>query len=171
MEEKGYVTVPIYGCYPWKVVTRQFWGILPLVYWAEEAGLGTLSACGLLANPVYGTRILLGGLVTTADLVSTGKLDEEVCPPNCTDCVDACPAHAVCATGKVDHNQCIRYAHENPLLHHLLADDMREFSFETLVNTVGVDDHGTYVCLDCVKACPLNQRLPNRDSETRQIEF
>jgi hypothetical protein len=42
---------------------------------------------------------------------------------------------------------------------HLLRDqDAKEkFSFETLLNTVGVDDHGTYSCFRCVEVCPLNR--------------
>ncbi|KYK37306.1 MAG: epoxyqueuosine reductase [Theionarchaea archaeon] len=156
LEESNHSATPVYGCYPWKVRTREFWGLIPLVYWAEEAGLGTVAKCGLLANPVYGTRTLLGGVVTTAKLTPTKKMDKEICPPDCFECVQACPAHAIDKTGKVNHNQCIRYAHENPLLHHLLHDNV-EFSFETLVNTVGVDDHGTYLCFNCMKACPLNK--------------
>ena len=156
LEENNHSAAPVYGCYPWKVRNREFWGLIPLVYWAEQAGLGTAAKCGLLANSVYGTRTLLGGVVTTAKLTPTKKVDKEICPPDCFECVQACPAHAIDKTGKVNHNQCIRHAHENPLLHHLLQDNV-EFSFETLVNTVGVDDHGTYLCFNCMKACPLNR--------------
>ena len=156
LEEIGYTAAPVYSCYPWKVMDREFWGVLPLVYWAEEAGLGSLTKCGLLAHPVYGTRILLGGTVTTME-VSSPKKSGDVCPPDCVVCIEACPAKAIDRTGKVDHNTCIRYANENPLLHHLLQEKPRPFSFETLVNTVGVDDHGTYLCLECMRACPLNK--------------
>lgn len=31
-----------------------------------------------------------------------------------------------------------------------------DFFPETIVNTVGVDDHGTYSCNECLKVCPLN---------------
>jgi len=160
LEEKGYLASPIYGCYPWKIVNREFWGLLPLVYWAEEAGLGKLTKCGLLANPNYGTRILLGGIVTTADLEPTEKLSDEPCPSDCFKCIDACPANAIGKTGKVDHNLCMRYSGANPLLAHLLEDRaVREkFSFETLLNTVAVDDHGSYLCFKCLKVCPLNRR-------------
>lgn len=157
LEENSHSAAPVYGCYPWKVVNREFWGLLPLVYWAEQAGLGTITKCGLLGNPVYGTRILLGGVITTAKLTPTEKCTNTVCPPDCFECIQACPVRAIGKTGKVDHNTCIRYAHENPLLHHLLHDNPR-FSFETLVNTAGVDDHGTYLCFNCMKACPLNKR-------------
>lgn len=156
LEDKGYTATPAYGCFPWKVVNREFWGLIPLVHWAEQAGLGLITKCGLLINPAYGTRILLGGVITTMELVSSKMINTAICPSDCFECVKACPVNAIKDSGKVDHNQCIRHASENPLLHHLLKDST-EFSFETLINTIGIDDHGTYVCLDCLKACPLNK--------------
>ncbi|MFB0562398.1 MAG: hypothetical protein ACETWM_14430 [Candidatus Lokiarchaeia archaeon] len=160
LEEKGYPSVPIYGCYPWKIVKREFWGHLPLVYWAEQAGLGKLTKCGLLANHDYGTRILLGGVVTTMDLVPTEKRVGEICPPDCFDCVKVCPVSAIAKSGKVDHNLCMSYANSNPLLLHLIEDQSwrEKFSFVTLMNTVGVDDHSSYSCFECLKACPLNKK-------------
>lgn len=158
LEKKGCVASPIYGCYPWRIVDHEYWGLLPLVYWAQEAGLGRLSKCGLLTRPGCGTGILLGGVVTTMALEPTGKLTEEVCPPGCLDCIHACPANAIEMTGKVDHGLCIRNSGANPLLSHLLKDrEVKEnFSFETLLNTVAVDDHGSYTCFECLKICPLN---------------
>lgn len=158
LEEKGHLASPVYGCYPWKIVDHEFWGLLSLVYWAEQAGLGKLTKCGLLANPNYGTRILLGGVVTTFGLEPTEKLSDELCPSNCLDCIEACPANAIEKTGKVDHGLCIRYSGANPLMAHLLRDKKvkEKFSFETIVNTVGVDDHGSYTCFECLKVCPLN---------------
>jgi epoxyqueuosine reductase QueG len=160
LEEKGYLANPVYGCFPWKLVNEKFWGLLPLVYWAEQAGLGKLTRCGLLASPGYGTRILLGGVVTTCLLETTGKFSDELCPSDCYDCIEVCPVNAIEKTGKVDHNVCIRYSGANPLMAHLLGDrEIKEkFSFETILNTVGVDDHGSYLCNSCVKVCPLNRK-------------
>lgn len=160
LEEEGYLAGPIYSCYPWRVVNREFWGRAPLVYWAEEAGLGKLSRSGLLAHPVYGTRILLGGVITTAELAPTGRPDGEPCPSDCADCIEACPVDAIAVGGKVNHGLCMRHANSSPLLAHLLGDPaMKEtFSFETMLNTVSVDDHASYSCLACLKACPLNSR-------------
>jgi epoxyqueuosine reductase QueG len=160
LEEAGHLASPIYSCYPWRVVNREFWGRVPLVYWAQEAGLGKLSRCGLLAHPVYGTRILMGGVITTAGLPPTGRTDGEPCPSDCADCIDACPVNAIAKGGKVNHDLCMRHANSSPLLAHLLGDPAvkERFSFETMVNTVSVDDHASYSCLRCLKACPLNSR-------------
>jgi len=149
--------VPIYGCFPWRLADNKFWGLLPLVYWAEQAGLGRLVKCGLLAHPSYGTRILLGGVVTTLDLEPTEKRIEDPCPTDCFECIRVCPVGAIDRTGKVDHNSCLRFSSSSPLMSHLVRDPeiKKTFSFETLLNTVAVDDHGSYQCFKCIKACPL----------------
>jgi epoxyqueuosine reductase QueG len=158
LEREGFSSSPIYACFPWKVVGREFWGLLPLAYWGEQAGLGRLTKCGLLANPIYGSRILVGGLITALDLEPTEKVAHELCPEGCVDCIKACPVGAIGATGKVDHNLCIRHSTANPLLVHVLADPSMKgnFPFEMMVNTIGVDDHGSYNCFECMRVCPLN---------------
>ena len=160
LENNGFQATPIYSCFPWKIENREFWGHLPLVYWAEEAGLGRLAKCGLLITSQYGTRILLGGVVTTRELEANEKLDKEICPSNCSDCINACPVEAIEKTGKVDHNLCMRYSSSNPLLRLVLKEEKigKNYPFETLINTIAVDDHGTYLCNKCLKACPLNSR-------------
>jgi len=160
LEEMNCSATPIYSCFPWRVVNREFWGHLPLVYWAEEAGLGRLAKCGLLITPQYGTRILLGGVITTQKLEPDEKLSQDICPSDCFDCIDVCPANAIKRTGKVDHNLCIRYSSSNPLLALALGNQEigKNYPFETLLNTIAVDDHGTYSCIECLKACPLNNK-------------
>lgn len=159
LEDMGHWATPVYGCFPWKTVGNEYFGLLPLVHLAEEAGLGKLTRSGLLAHPRYGTRILLAGVVSTAEMEASEKKDVKACPPLCRDCIDVCPVKAISETGKVSHSLCIRHSGANPLLMHLLRDqDAKEkFSFETLLNTVGVDDHGTYSCFRCVEVCPLNR--------------
>lgn len=160
LEEKHCSATPIYSCFPWKIVNREFWGHLPLVYWAEQAGLGRLAKCGLLVTPQYGTRILLGGVITTQKLEPDEKVKEDICPPNCFDCIDACPVKAIERKGKVDHNLCIRRSSSNPLLALVLDNQpiRKNYPFDKILNTVAVDDHGTYSCFECMRACPLNVR-------------
>jgi len=159
LEDRGYRAVPIYSCFPWKIVNGECWGLMPLIYWAQEAGLGKLTRSGLLAHPRYGTRVLLGGVVTTLALPPGGKPAFQGCPPACRACIDACPAGAIAETGKIDHNRCIRASGANPLLSHLLRDaaTKEKFDFETILNTVSVDDHGAYTCFQCLAVCPLNE--------------
>ncbi len=160
LEEGGHCACPAYGCYPWRVVDGEFWGLVPLVYWAQEAGLGSLARSGLLAHPDHGTRLLLGGVVTTLELPPANRLGGEPCPSGCSDCIDACPANAIDQSGKVNHTQCAAHAHPTPLLSHLLADPVAtdRFSLEAILNTAAVDDHVGYSCSRCVEVCPLNSR-------------
>jgi epoxyqueuosine reductase len=159
LEEKGELAAPLYGCFPWKIAGGGYRGLVPLVYWAEEAGLGRLTRSGLLASPVHGTRLLLGGVVTTMKMEHSNRISGHPCPDGCRACLDSCPVSAIAENGQVDHNLCIRRSGANPLLQHLLRDrDSKEkFSLETLFNTVAVDDHGAYTCFACVEACPLNR--------------
>jgi epoxyqueuosine reductase QueG len=160
LEEKDCSATPIYSCFPWKVVNRKFFGYLPLVYWAEEAGLGKLGKCGLLVTPQYGIRVLLGGLITTKELEPNKKHRKDICPSDCFHCIDACPVEAIRRTGEVDHNLCIRNSTSNPLLTLMLNNSKtgKNYPFETLLNTIAIDDHGTYLCIECLKACPLNSK-------------
>jgi len=59
---------------------------------------------------------------------------------------------------KVDHNACSRYSNAAPLLTTLIRDPniKGQFNYETLLNTMAVDDHSAYRCIECLKACPLN---------------
>ncbi len=158
LEDKDYVSTPIYGCFPWKIVKREFKGLLSLVYWAERASLGQLTKCGLLANPKYGTRFFIGGIITTKQFHSSEKVQQDLCPEDCTKCVEICPVNAIDQTGKVNHDLCMRTANKNPLMTLLLNDNelRKTMDFETIINTVGVEDNASYVCIECLKACPLN---------------
>jgi epoxyqueuosine reductase QueG len=159
LEDNGYISTPVYSCYPWKIVNRDFWGLVPLVYWAENAGLGRLTKSGLLGHPKYGTRMLLGGVITSMSLEPSKRIQKEICPVDCIECIKLCPVRAIDKSGKVDHNLCIRNANTNPLITHILKDtELREkVNFEIIINTIGVDDHSYYLCLECLKACPLNE--------------
>jgi epoxyqueuosine reductase QueG len=160
LEGKGYVASPLYACYPLKVVKREYWGMVPLVYWAREAGLGHLAKSGLLAHPEYGTRMIIGGVCTTAALTPTKAKQYNPCPEKCLDCIDRCPVHAIDRSGKVDHNACMRHASVSPPLAAMIRDKAikEQFSFEAILNTTTVDEHAVYACINCLKVCPLNRQ-------------
>ena len=159
LEARGYHAVPIYSCFPWKVYENKFHGLLPLPHWAQECGIGKITRCGLLGNARFGTRLLLGGIITSAVLETTPEAPADPCPPDCSLCREACTVNAIEKGGRVDHHACIRHSGANPLLAHLLADKgiKAKFGFDMLLNTVSVDDHGMYTCSRCIEVCPLNR--------------
>ncbi len=158
LEAQGHDAVPIYSCFPWKTHRNKFYGLLPLPNWAEKCGIGRVTKSGLLGNTRFGTRVLLGGVITSASLEKTAVSAEDPCPPQCNLCQQACPVDAIERGGQVNHSACIRRSGVNPLLSHLLADKLTsaKFEFDTLVNTISIDDHGMYTCSKCLEVCPLN---------------
>jgi epoxyqueuosine reductase len=158
LEEEGALASPAYSCFPQKVVNREYYGLLPLVLWAVEAGLGQLSRSGLLVSPRYGTRVLLCGLVTSAEMPPDRRINDIVCPPGCRLCVEICQGRAIGKSGKVDHSQCLKFANPNPLFELLIRDERikKSHSFESMLNVTGVDDHSLYACAECLRVCRLN---------------
>jgi epoxyqueuosine reductase QueG len=158
LEEQGHYAAPIYSCFPWKLYDNKFYGLLSLPHWAQECGIGKITRSGLAGNARFGTRLLLGGIITSAVLEKTRDAPADPCPPECFLCQESCPVNAIDKGGRVDHHSCIRRSGTNPLLAHLLEDGRikANFGFDTLLNTVGVDDHGMYTCSKCLEVCPLN---------------
>ena len=63
---------------------------------AVEAGLGTLGLNHQLITPEYGPRVILGLVMTSADIEPDTKMETALClGPNCGRCLKACPADAV----------------------------------------------------------------------------
>jgi epoxyqueuosine reductase len=63
---------------------------------AVEAGLGTLGLNHQLITPEYGPRVILGLVMTSADIEPDRKIDNGLClGPECGRCLSACPADAV----------------------------------------------------------------------------
>ena len=76
--------------------------------WAERAGLGWIGKNANLLTRDLGSWMLLGEIVTTAELVADPGPHPDFCG-SCTACLDACPTDAILADGVVDSNLCISY--------------------------------------------------------------
>lgn len=77
---------------------------MSMLHAAEGCGLGRIDKSGLLLNPRFGNRLILGALLTDVAFYSDGMC-EPVCIPGCRHCLDACPASAI-GNGGVDQSRC-----------------------------------------------------------------
>jgi len=96
------MAAPVYCCFPWRIVDREMHGTLPLPYLAQAVGLGELAKCGLLVTERWGTRVLLGAVITTYPLKPTKQTTATqipICPEGCDDCVTICPVGAIDING------------------------------------------------------------------------
>ena len=124
---------------------------------AEAAGLGRVGKNGLLLNPNFGPRLILGGLITSAVLEAAVRPDRESqgCPDDCFVCQESCPVGAIEKNGRVDRIACIKHSMKSPIFSHLMkAGGIPLEEVESLNQVTGVDDHSTYECLACVSSCP-----------------
>lgn len=115
---------------------------------AALAGLGFLGKHGCLIIPGLGSYVLLGEILSTAELTTTTPITLPKSPPwdacgSCTRCLDACPTAAFDGPGDLDPRRCISYLtieHRGPIAD-LLADRMGE-------RVAGCDV--------CQEVCPYN---------------
>jgi epoxyqueuosine reductase len=116
--------------------------------YAERAGLGHVGRNGLLIHSRLGSWIVLGEILTTAELPPTPHADGvPQCPPSCRQCLDVCPTKALVAPGVLDARLCISY--------HTI-ENRAEIPAEL---RPALGDH-VLGCDDCQDVCPLNHGAP-----------
>ena len=112
LEESGFKAVPVYGCQPMGLNERGVVGYLNQLRMGEVTGVGIIGKNGLLLHSRYGARLMLGGVITTAELPVTHYPDafEPGCPTDCRICAEACPVQALVAEKKqVKIMRCLGY--------------------------------------------------------------
>lgn len=92
---------------------------------AARAGMGWIGKHTLLIHPRRGSWLLLGGVVTTLDLVPprVQRVEPDRCG-SCTRCIDACPTDAI-TPYRVDASRCISYLtieHRSPIPREFFSD-------------------------------------------------
>jgi epoxyqueuosine reductase len=110
--------------------------------WAEASGLGWIGKNANLLTRDIGSWLLLGELLTCAELRPSDGPHQEFCG-TCTACLDACPTQAIVEAGVVDANRCISYwtiEHRGTI-----PEDRR----------TGLDDW-IFGCDVCQDVCPWN---------------
>ncbi len=115
---------------------------------AARAGLGWVGKHTLLIHPRLGSGLVLGGALTTLDLVGERSAGDAGLAPvadacgSCTRCIDACPTGAITPYA-VDARRCISY----------LTIERREAVEPGLAAQVGP---WLYGCDVCQEVCPHN---------------
>ena len=143
--------------------------LLSLDHAAVLAGLGTLGLAGQLVTAKYGPRVMLMGVMTSADVEADQPLPAALCHgPECGRCLSACPADAVGAWQR-DEAACDPLRHPNAFpqvadfLERFVNEDDKDkrknmlrseesfFHYQGLLRGVGVIS-GCRMCLD---VCPV----------------
>lgn len=74
---------------------------------ANRAGIGWFGKNSNILNPLFGSWVFLGQIITDLDLEPDAPLKKSC--GNCTRCIDDCPTGAIVAPYVVDNPRCISY--------------------------------------------------------------
>ena len=111
--------------------------------WAQRAGLGWIGKHSNLVSGQYGSWLLLGEVLTTADL-APDEPGADLCG-TCTLCIKTCPTGAITEPYVVDARRCLSY---------LTIEQKGEIPAEfqpALRNYI-------FGCDDCLDVCPYNHQ-------------
>jgi epoxyqueuosine reductase len=113
---------------------------------AARSGVGFYGKNTMLITRRFGSWVVLGTLVTTAELEATPPLDAGC--GSCTLCIDACPTNALDEPGVLDSTRCLSYWTQSSSP---APDNVRE--------ALGDRVYGCDICQD---VCPWNRGVEKR---------
>jgi epoxyqueuosine reductase QueG len=162
LEENGVPALPIFGCCPMAVDAKgRVVGYVNQLKYGEFAGIGRIGRNGLLLHRLYGSRLMLGGVLAAIDLPGSRipDIDPPECPADCKICIDSCPVKAISIeAGKVNVMRCIAHTARTPLMSKplfALMGKIRPEAAARYMNQRAFDEHTLHVCSRCVSECPL----------------
>ena len=121
---------------------------------AARSGVGFYGKNTMLITRRHGSWIVLGTLVTTADVEATAPLELDC--GSCTLCIEACPTGALDEPGVVDATKCLSYWTQAP------APIPEEYRAE-----LGAQVYGCDICQD---VCPWNRGVEKRRADRPPVE-
>jgi epoxyqueuosine reductase len=113
---------------------------------AARSGVGFYGKNTMVITRRFGSWVVLGTLVTTAELEPTPPLDADC--GSCTLCIDACPTDALHEPGVLDATRCLSYWTQST---EPFPDEYRE--------ALGDRVYGCDICQD---VCPWNRGVEKR---------
>jgi epoxyqueuosine reductase len=113
---------------------------------AARSGVGFYGKNTMLITRRFGSWVVLGTLVTTAELEATPSLDADC--GSCTLCIDACPTDALDEPGVLDATRCLSYWTQSSAP---FPEEYRE--------ALGDQVYGCDICQD---VCPWNRGVEKR---------
>src|SRR5215218_6407404 len=116
---------------------------------AARSGVGFYGKNTLLITRRHGSWVVLGTIVTAAELEPTPPLDLDC--GSCRLCIDACPTGALDDPGTVDANRCLSYWTQSK---HSIPEAYRE--------ELGDRVYGCDICQD---VCPWNRGIEKRRAD------
>ncbi len=165
IEESGAQAIPIYGCMPLGVNEKDaVVGILNQLRMAEITRIGVIGKNGLLIHSQYGSRLMLGGLVTTASLPAMRypDIDEPDYSPDCQICADVCPVNVIIAAKKqVNIMRCLDDTARTPALSKLKFFYLKAHNKKAAARYMSItsfDEHTFHICSKCVSRCPYGEK-------------
>lgn len=117
---------------------------------AERSGIGAYGKNCLIINANFGSRIVLGEIVTDIDIAADAP--RETACGECTSCIDACPTGALIRPYVLDRRRCIQALSR---WYGRLPDDIARAWGARL-----------YGCDECQDACPLNRPVRPQKART-----
>jgi epoxyqueuosine reductase QueG len=164
IEENGEQALPIFGCAPFGINKKgDVTGYLNQIKMGAVTGIGIIGKNGLLIHSRYGARLMLGGVITTAEFpkISYPGNNEPGCPPDCRICEEACPVKAISIKKKrVVIMRCLGYSAKTPLMSRIkfvLLRAYRPWRAARLMSQTALDEHTLNICSQCVALCPYGQ--------------
>lgn len=126
---------------------------IPLKTSAVICGLGSQGKNTLLITPIFGPRIRLISVLTTAKLNIDEPFEGDLCG-KCEKCISACPTKAL-EPYRIKIKRCLTYAAEKPDAKDV-SMDVRKIEKRL---TIRPTPNSYIECTICIEACPFGRRV------------
>ena len=116
---------------------------------AKEAGLGWIGKNSLLINKTFGSKILIGEIITNFSTDYSNELEKDLCK-ECSTCISSCPNQSIQKNNTINSNLCN--------------------SYQTIENKNNIPENinlKNYIfgCDICLNSCPWNSKTKIKESK------